>query len=193
MSRENGRDPGEQGEQLALIRETVRETKAERAKPRTWRGAALAPELPVARVLVDKGLVHLDRFFDYAVPAAMDAEARPGVRVRVRFGAGEKGGRREGGRLVSGFIVERVAQSEFRGVLAPIAQVLSPEPVLSSELLALCRAVADRYAGSLADVVQLAVPPRRAGSRPSRPPTHCPPTPHRIPEVGSATEPVPVS
>ncbi|WP_411125494.1 primosomal protein N' [Streptomyces sp. x-19] len=181
MSRENGRDPGEQGEQLALIRETVRETKAERAKPRTWRGAALAPELPVARVLVDKGLVHLDRFFDYAVPAAMDAEARPGVRVRVRFGAGEKGGRREGGRLVSGFIVARVAESEFRGVLAPIAQVLSPEPVLSSELLALCRAVADRYAGSLADVVQLAVPPRRARveaeSSPDPLPPNAPPDP----------------
>ncbi|MFE7317676.1 primosomal protein N' [Streptomyces sp. NPDC057555] len=181
MSRENGRDPGEQGEQLALLREAVRETKAERAKPRTWRGAALAPELPVARVLVDKGLVHLDRFFDYAVPAAMDAEARPGVRVRVRFGAGEKGGRREGGRLVRGFIVERVAESDFKGVLAPLAQVLSPEPVLGPELLGLCRAVADRYAGSLADVVQLAVPPRRsrveAESSPAPLPPNDPPAP----------------
>ncbi|MFE6688940.1 primosomal protein N' [Streptomyces sp. NPDC057743] len=183
MSRENGREPGEQGEQLALIRETVRETKAERAKPRTWRGAALAAELPVARVLVDKGLVHLDRFFDYAVPAAMDSDARPGVRVRVRFGAGEKGGRREGGRLVSGFIVERVAESDFRGVLAPLAQVLSPEPVLSPELLALCRAVADRYAGSLADVVQLAVPPRRA--RVEAKPSPAPLPPNAPPEPGS--------
>ncbi|TSB43460.1 primosome assembly protein PriA, partial [Streptomyces benahoarensis] len=147
---------------MALIRASVRETKATRAKPRTWRGAEPAAELPVARVLVDKGLVHLDRYFDYVVPAAMDAEARPGVRVRVRFGAGEKGGRREGGKLVSGFIVDRVAESDFRGVLAPLAQVLSPEPVLTPGLLALCRAVADRYAGSLADVVQLAVPPRRA-------------------------------
>lgn len=69
----------------------------------------------MARVLVDKGLVHLDRYFDYAVPAAMDHEAQPGVRVRVRFGAGEKGGRREGGKLVSGFIVERVAESDYRG------------------------------------------------------------------------------
>ncbi|BCK72523.1 hypothetical protein Srufu_064760 [Streptomyces libani subsp. rufus] len=93
MSRENGRPEAgaaDAGEQLALIREAVRETKAERAKPRTWRGAELAAELPVARVLVDKGLVHLDRYFDYAVPAAMDHEAQPGVRVRVRFGAGRR-------------------------------------------------------------------------------------------------------
>ncbi|GAA2436899.1 primosomal protein N' [Streptomyces macrosporus] len=168
MSSENGRprkSPAEEppgGEQLALIRETVRRAKPPRARPRTWRGAELAPRDPVARVLVDKGLLHLDRLFDYSVPAAMDAEARPGVRVRVRFGAGERGGRREGGGLVNGFIVERRAESDFPGVLAPIAQVLSPEPVLGPELLTLCRAVADRYAGALADVVQLAVPPRMA-------------------------------
>ncbi|MGK5499861.1 primosomal protein N' [Streptomyces sp. URMC 125] len=168
MSSENGRAGGPPaqgapgGEQLALIRETVRSAKPPRARPRTWRGAELAPHAPVARVLVDKGLLHLDRLFDYAVPAAMDAEARPGVRVRVRFGAGERGGRREGGGLVNGFIVERCAESDFPGTLAPIAQVLSPEPVLTPGLLRLCRAVADRYAGALADIVQLAVPPRMA-------------------------------
>ncbi|MFC7221074.1 primosomal protein N' [Streptomyces polyrhachis] len=150
------------GEQLVLIRETVREGSRPRAKPRSWRGAPLAAERPVARVLVDKGLTHLDRYFDYAVPEAMDAEAQPGVRVRVRFGARVVKGRREGGELHDGFVIERLAASDYRGPLAPLAQVLSPEPVLTPELLDLCRAVADRYAGSLADVVQLAVPPRRA-------------------------------
>lgn len=167
MSSENGRSEreGPEAEQLALIRESVRKAKVPRAKPRTWRGAALAKELPVARVLVDKGPVHLDRLWDYAVPAELDAEARPGVRVRVRFGAGTRnvrGGRREGGGLLDGFIVERAAESDYQGPLAALAQVLSPEPVLSPALLGLCRAVADRYAGSLADVLQLAVPPRHA-------------------------------
>ena len=168
MSSDNGQQessaeqPPEPPEQLALLRETVRQRKPPKARPRTWRGAALAEEAPVARVLVDKGLVHLDRYFDYAVPAAMDEEAQPGVRVRVRFGAGEREGRREGGRLINGFIVERVAESDYQGALAPLAQVLSPERVLTPPLLRLCRAVADRYAGSLADVVQLAVPPRMA-------------------------------
>ncbi|MBK3616766.1 primosome assembly protein PriA, partial [Streptomyces sp. MBT98] len=159
-------------EQLALIRETVRRAKVPRAKPRTWRGAALAEELPVARVLVNKGVLHLDQFFDYAVPLELDADAQPGVRVRVRFGAGGRnvqGGRREGGGLIDGFIVERRADSDYQGALAALASVVSPEPVLGPELLALCRAVADRYAGSLADVLQLAVPPRngRAEAKPS--------------------------
>lgn len=169
-------------EQLALIRETIRQAKVPKAKPRTWRGAPLARELPVARVLVDKGVLHLDRYFDYAVPEEMDADARPGVRVRVRFGAGRgqvREGRREGGGLVDGFLVERVAESDYSGPLAALAQIVSPEPVLGPDLLALARAVADRYAGSLADVLQLAVPPRsaRAEKRPSPEPLPPPPAP----------------
>ncbi|MFF7900941.1 primosomal protein N' [Streptomyces sp. NPDC088817] len=190
MSSENGTgDGGAAGappEQLALIRETVRKAKEPRAKPRTWRGAALAAELPVARVLVDKGALHLDRYFDYAVPAELDADARPGVRVRVRFGAGRhrvREGRREGGGLIDGYLIERRAESDYAGPLAALAQVVSPEPVLGEELLGLARAVADRYAGSLADVLQLAVPPRRARAeeRPSPPPLP-PPT---APDAGS--------
>ncbi|MEU7169755.1 primosomal protein N' [Streptomyces morookaense] len=166
MSSEKGRpEQSPAGEQLALIRESVRKAKVPRAKPRTWRGAALAGELPVARVLVDKGPVHLDRLWDYAVPAELDADAQPGTRVRVRFGAGTskvREGRREGGGLLDGYIIERVAESDYQGPLAALAQVLSPEPVLRPPLLSLCKAVADRYAGSLADVLQLAVPPRHA-------------------------------
>jgi primosomal protein N' (replication factor Y) len=169
-------------EQLALIRESVRKAKVPRAKPRTWRGAALAKELPVARVLVDKGVLHLDRYFDYAVPEELDEAAQPGVRVRVRFGAGGRTvreGRREGGSLIDGFLIERVAESDYAGPLAALAQVVSPEPVLDPELLGLARAVADRYAGSLADVLQLAVPPRhaRAEARASDPPPAVPAPP----------------
>ncbi|MFC9796377.1 primosomal protein N' [Streptomyces sp. NPDC127584] len=169
-------------EQLALIRETVRTAKVPRAKPRTWRGAALAKELPVARVVVNKGSLHLDQFFDYAVPEELDEAAQPGVRVRVRFGAGAhqvKNGRREGGRLIDGFLVERRATSDYSGPLAALADVVSPEPVLGPEQLGLARAVADRYAGSLADVLQLAVPPRsaRAEGRPSPEPLPPPAAP----------------
>ncbi|MFT2016034.1 primosomal protein N' [Streptomyces sp. 796.1] len=173
------------GEQLALIRETVRKTKVPKAKPRTWRGAPLAKELPVARVLVDKGPVHLDKLWDYAVPAELDATALPGVRVRVRFGAGTgqvRGGRREGGGLLDGYILERVAESDYQGPLAVIAQVLSPELALGPGLLTVCRLVADRYAGSLADVLQLAVPQRHA--RVEAQPSPAPLPPPGPPEPG---------
>ncbi|MEV5988201.1 primosomal protein N' [Streptomyces sp. NPDC052051] len=191
MSSGNGQQSAGGGEaappeQLALIRDAVRKAKAPKAKPRTWRGAALAKDRPVARVVVDKGVLHLDRYFDYAVPEELDAVAQPGVRVRVRFGAGGRTvreGRREGGGLIDGFLVERVAESDYRGPLAALAQVVSPEPVLSPELLDLARAVADRYAGSLADVLQLAVPPRHARAEAAT--TGPPPAPPAAPAPGS--------
>ena len=114
--------------------------------------AAPAAHLPVASVLVMLGLSHLDRLFDYEVGADQEADAVPGARVRVRFA----------GRLVDGFVVGRMASTDHPGKLGRLDRVVSPEPVLTPEIAALCRAVADRYAGTLTDVVRLAVPPRHA-------------------------------
>ncbi|GAA3445736.1 primosomal protein N' [Planomonospora venezuelensis] len=111
-----------------------------------------AAALPVARVVVDTPLPHLDRLFDYLVPAPMDADAVPGCRVRVRFA----------GKLVDGFLLERAESSEHEGRLTRLERVVSPEPVLAPEIARLARAVADRYAGTMADVLRLAVPPRHA-------------------------------
>ncbi|MGC4791509.1 primosome assembly protein PriA [Micromonospora sp. DT178] len=97
-------------------------------------------------------MAHLDRPFDYLVPAELDADAVPGVRVKVRFA----------GQLVDGWLLERADDSGHTGRLAYLEKVVSPEPVLAPEVARLARAVADRYAGSLADVLRLAVPPRHA-------------------------------
>jgi primosomal protein N' (replication factor Y) len=115
--------------------------------------------LPVAHVAVDVSLAHLDRPFDYLVPVDLDAATTVGCRVRVRFN----------GRLVDGFVLGRSAESTHPGTLAYLEKVVSPEPVLRPEVAELARAVADRYAGTLADVLRLAVPARhaRAEARPA--------------------------
>ncbi|WP_129339663.1 primosomal protein N', partial [Cellulomonas endophytica] len=140
---------GAVGEQLALPG-----LPGARRRPRRVSAGpvALADEGPVARVAVDVPPHHLDRPFEYAVPATMAAAARPGVRVRVRFGGGE----------VDGYVLGRVATAEHEGDLLPLRRVVSPDPVLTPEVLRLARAVADRYAGTLADVLRLAVPTRHA-------------------------------
>jgi primosomal protein N' (replication factor Y) len=106
----------------------------------------------VARVAVDVPLAHLDRPFDYLVPATLDEAAVPGCRVRVRFA----------GRLTGGYLLERAEASDHQGTLAFLERVVSPEPVLTAEAAGLARAVADRYGGTLADVLRLAIPPRHA-------------------------------
>jgi primosomal protein N' (replication factor Y) len=108
----------------------------------------------VARVAVDISLPHLDRPFDYLVPESMAASAVPGCQVRVRFA----------GQLTGGFVLERRAGTEHQGKLGYLERVVSPEQVLTPEIAGLARAVADRYGGTLADVLRLAVPPRHAAA-----------------------------
>ncbi|MTD14085.1 hypothetical protein GIS00_09020 [Nakamurella sp. YIM 132087] len=112
----------------------------------------MSTELPVAVVAVDVSLPHLDRLFDYLVPENLSAEAQPGVRVRVRFA----------GRLIDGFVLARKESTEHTGKLGLLQKVVSAEPALAPEIAVLARTVADRYAGTLADVIRLAVPPRHA-------------------------------
>jgi primosomal protein N' (replication factor Y) len=137
---------------------------------------AVSERLPVARVAVEISLAHLDRPFDYLVPASLDEAAVPGCRVRVRFA----------GQLVDGYLLERIPTSEHQGKLARLERVTSPEPVLTPEIFDLARVVADRYAGTLADVLRLAIPPRHATAERDAPRADTPrdPVPKR-PEPGS--------
>ncbi len=95
---------------------------------------------------------HLDRDFDYLVPPEFDEIAQPGVRVRIRFA----------GRLVDGYLLARLAHSEHSGKLVRLERVVSAERVLTPEILHLATALAARYAGTRADVLRLAIPPRHA-------------------------------
>ncbi|MFN8077469.1 MAG: primosome assembly protein PriA [Kineosporiaceae bacterium] len=132
------------GEQLELVRAPGRR--------RSPRPKALAEQAPVAAVALDLPQAHLDRPFDYAVTADQAETAQPGVRVRVRFA----------GQDVDGYVLARRESSEHPGPLTPLRRVVSPEPVLTPQVLHLAEAVASRYAGSLADVLRLAVPLRHA-------------------------------
>ena len=102
--------------------------------------------------MIDLPLPHLDRPFDYLVPAELDDAAVAGSRVRVRFA----------GRLVDGYLLERTDDSDHGAKLALIERVVGTVPVLTAETAALLRAVADRYGGSFVDVARLAIPARHA-------------------------------
>jgi primosomal protein N' (replication factor Y) len=121
--------------------------------PRAVREAA-APGAgaPVVQVVIDSPLRRLDREFDYLVPPKLEASARFGMRVRVPFG----------GRRMDGFIVGTAPAGVPAHDLAAVHAVVGTLPALTPASLALCRAVAAHYAGTLPDVLRLAVPPRHA-------------------------------
>src|SRR3984957_9254602 len=119
--------------------------------PKTLKPAA---DRPIARIAVDLPLAHLDRPFDYLVPDRLAALAPAGVRVRVRCA----------GQLTDGYVLDRAESSEHQGRLSYLERVVSAEQVLTPEIAGLARAVADRYAGTLADVLRLAIPQRHAAT-----------------------------
>ncbi|WP_258723161.1 primosomal protein N' [Cellulomonas sp. NS3] len=146
---------GAAGEQLTLagLPEPVLPGRGRSAaRRRTAEGLEPAASLPVARVCIDLPPAHLDRVFEYLVPEALSADAVPGTRVKVRFGRQD----------VDGYVLARTLDAEHDGALQPLRRVVSAEPVLSDVVARLARAVADRYAGTLADVLRLAIPPRHA-------------------------------
>lgn len=146
---------GAAGEQLTLagLPEPVLPGRGRSAvRRRTAEGLEPAASLPVARVCIDLPPAHLDRVFEYLVPEALSADAVPGTRVKVRFGRQD----------VDGYVLARTPDAEHDGALQPLRRVVSAEPVLSEAVARLARAVADRYAGTLADVLRLAIPPRHA-------------------------------
>ena len=84
-------------------------------------GPPLASENPVARVVLESSVPHLDRPFDYSVPAELAETAVPGVRVKVKFN----------GQELNGYIAERRADSDAAHPLIPLHKLVSPVAVLT--------------------------------------------------------------
>ena len=108
---------------------------------------------PIARLVLDVKAPHLGQLFDYLVEERLSDDAQPGVRVRVRFG----------GRLVDGFVWERVADSNAdKASLRYIERVVSPIVELDGQMRRDVTRIADYFGGTRAQIINLAVPPRVA-------------------------------
>lgn len=122
-----------------------------RPRPRRSQGGPAEAGGVSVEVLVDSRLPHLARAFTYTVPSRWARDAVAGCRVRVRIGAQRH----------DGFVIGP-GRVGFDGPIRPIDALVSPVPVLTPAVLELCRQVAAHYAGTVPDVVRLAVPPRVA-------------------------------
>ncbi|WP_170932027.1 primosomal protein N' [Brachybacterium massiliense] len=118
---------------------------------RTTAGFEVADELPVASVRLVGVLPHLDRPFEYAVTPAT-AAAGPGMRVRVRFS----------GKDTEGIVLGRHDAPTTDRALAPLHRLVSEDVVVPPAMMRVCEEVAERCAGTVGDVLRLALPPRHA-------------------------------
>ncbi|PRZ16115.1 primosomal protein N' family DNA-binding protein [Nesterenkonia sandarakina] len=114
--------------------------------------AGATEDLPVAEVLLESAVPHLDRPFDYVVPIDLAEKIVPGCRVKLRFS----------GREMTGYVLRRKQEASTASRLSLITKLVTALPVLSEDILSLAQQVAERGAGVTADVLRAAIPPRAA-------------------------------
>jgi primosomal protein N' (replication factor Y) len=89
----------------------------------------------------------VDKTFTYSIPENLAPSVRIGVRALVPFGR----------KVLTGLVVALPPSSSVPG-LKPIKDVVDATPIMSDELLSLCRWIASYYFAPLGDVVKAAIP-----------------------------------
>lgn len=107
---------------------------------------------PVARVILDVPVYHLNQLFDYLIPPALADKAYVGMRVKVHLGRQQ----------YEGWIVERANQSTYQGKLSTLDKVVGDIPVLTPTIYRLCQTIADECVAPISDVITHALPSRHA-------------------------------
>ncbi len=103
----------------------------------------------VAAVAIEKTAYHFDKLFSYSVPGELSKTLRPGCRVTVPFGAGNK--KRQG--MV--FAVETDTELEK---IKPISEQIDKEPLLTDEMLSMAHWLRENYYCTLFEAVRLMLP-----------------------------------
>ena len=104
---------------------------------------------PIVKVAVSAAPYHIDKPYDYLVPAELKDSAVPGVRVTVPFGRGNKPS--------EGMILARGEGKKVQGLKA-LSAVLDREPVLDGGGLALALWMRQRYFCTLSEAIRTILP-----------------------------------
>lgn len=105
--------------------------------------------MKIAKIVVAAAVYAIDKPYDYLVPQPLEEAARPGVRVVVPFGRGNR--RTEG-------LVIQVEEQETATGLKAVETVLDQEPVLSQTMLRLGAFLRERYFCTFFDGVRAMLP-----------------------------------
>jgi len=114
--------------------------------------SAVADQYPVASVLVDTPVSHLEGIYDYLVPLHLEESAIYGTKVVVPFGKTE----------VDGLIVGRRNESDQITKLKMIIDVSSPSGLISTQMMEHLELVRNRFGGSFWNLLKSALPARVA-------------------------------
>ncbi len=104
-----------------------------------------------AQVILSISHMDIDRVFDYAVPAELEAAVKVGMRVRVPFG--------RGGSVSEGYVVNTMTSSDVpEDKMKSILSVPDDFPVFSKTMLELAQWMRQRYFATLSKCLQTIIP-----------------------------------
>ena len=103
----------------------------------------------IAKIAVDVSLYAIDKPYSYLVPPGLEA-LRPGCRVSVPFGAGN--------RLREGMVLSLEPGEDPDQALKTVSELLDPVPVLSEQMLRLAAFVRERYFCTYYEAVRAMLP-----------------------------------
>jgi primosomal protein N' (replication factor Y) len=109
-----------------------------------------AKHLPIASILVDTPVSHLEGIYDYLVPEALDTDATVGSKVLVNFGTAK----------AEGIILQRKDKSDQDKNLKPILELTAPSGLISKSMLEHLESVRNRFGGSFWSILNSSIPGR---------------------------------
>src|SRR5437868_3768399 len=116
------------------------------AEPDPWQFDATQEELAVTVVFAEQP----HGPYDYSVPPALAAKLKPGQRVQVPLG--------KGNRPIVGYCIAVANKPPGRRPLKALRRLIDAEPLLSPAMLRLAEWMSDYYLCSLGQVLQAIVP-----------------------------------
>jgi primosomal protein N' (replication factor Y) (superfamily II helicase) len=111
---------------------------------------ASVSKLPIASVLVDTPVSHLEGIYDYWIPSSMDELITSGTKVIVPFGNVN----------ADGLVISRSQNASSAGKLKEIVDVTSPSSMVSAQMLEHIELVRNRFGGSFWNLLKQSIPKR---------------------------------
>ena len=112
--------------------------------------AEVATELPIAAVLVDTPVSHLEGIYDYLVPVHLSDLAIIGSKVLVEFGKSK----------TEALIIDRKSNSDKKQGIKQLLDVISPPGLINQDVMKHIEMVRDRFGGGIWSILKSAVPAR---------------------------------
>jgi primosomal protein N' (replication factor Y) (superfamily II helicase) len=106
--------------------------------------------LPLAKVLVDSGVAHLDQPYNYLIPKKFENQLQTGSFVEVDFA----------GKGRTGLVLARLSMADEATTSKTILKPIGRFPIITNEILDLASQTANHFAGDIFSVLRSAIPQR---------------------------------